>query len=1174
MKTRTNISGFNRTKIISGSVSALALATALAATPAHALPVRDDVGPAGAVDVNNTYAGVGMMWNRIINPSGTISTFVCTGQLINPRTVSLAQHCTAGGLDAFYDPGAGFHMGFSFNPTDAFTGFDVWRRGGSQANPIINPFTGNWQSYEDQLFYNVLQVQTPFNDQEFFPGGDILIATLDTPAVGLPTYGMLLSPLSGPTHADLVGYGTTGTGSAGDVGGIDFQRRVGENMIDGLYSQNDFIAGVFNVPGATFGTPDAAQLLYHIDFDRPDRNLNDCTRGNFFATTPTANDIVCNTPPYGGNQPLTWDFTSAILTGDHIDWYPGDALPNEAGTAGGDSGSALFADEIFHRPLITGVLSGGWLTGFFSPRGGYSDTSYYNPLFVFRDWLVESNPYVYAQARHGSGNWSNPYHWVQAMDPNYFYIDRFGRVRNGLPRDPEPGYFADEPKWGTVFDLEIPTAVEGDTGPDVLLSELPATVEGVNNIGVYEEEEHGGGHGGPRVGSRRTGPTAGSGAPTGPGSRNFVPNNDVGTYGTWTGTADGTARFYDVTLDNFGKTRLDMNVEIDNLTISGRFSSLHVRSGFNLNSLVAVDQFRGAVDVDGTLSTREYMLLGGFLTGKGTINVSEALYNVNGVMSAGSLFGVGSMTINGNYVQTSAGDMVINIRRWGSLTNDFIQVNGEASLAGNAIVSGGFFTRPRWGDVYTVLNATNNVVGNFDNVDLAFASPVLFGESVVQMNGDVDIVVDAHSFSDIYDEDDSFYSLGEALDEIRWGGGYNAFSEVFEIVDNSTFDTLDTVMMSLTPHDAFMQSSLVYNFNNVLTGHLAGRGAELRAGVRGVSFAGLRSAFASAEGTDRSNHAALSPNGAGQAPNQDQRLGIFVSSRNFYNQSANVFHPGGDIDGYFANDFNPHANFDPFTNAGETYGDLAIGADYRLADDMAVGVAFSTSTLDLSSNTNGPVSNDNVGLAVYGTKYGRNWYIDAYYGYTRHDFEMNRATAGIFDRSGDSDWTSALSAPQATQSTLGMRAGWTFEPAKGLLVGPQMGATLSSTRFGEYSERAAGQLNLNVAERELTSVEITAGTSFRYNHVTDTGKVFSAFGDISVARELGDGKELVTAAFALAPENSFTVERLLDEQWYTTSLGLSYAVRSNLLTQVQVGADFDRGPLTQHYATFKFDWRF
>lgn len=1157
-KTQRNDCGRSRNQILFGSISALALSAVLAA-PAHALPARDDVGPDGIVDTDNEWAGVGQMFNLV----GGGSVGLCTGTLINPRTVIFAAHCVDDTADEGYGALTGGQpISFGFNVENNFPGDLIqWINDGFTSQPDIN-------------LYNVLQVQTVFNAPPGnFPQGDVAIASFDAHIADLPTYGMLFSPLDGPTHAALAGYGATGTGSAGPNLGIDFKRRAGENMIDGLYSQNDFVAGVFNVPGASFGDPSAEQLLYHIDFDRPDRNPGDCARGEFFGLG-FGNDIVCNTPPFGASQPLTWDGTSAILTGDHIDWYPGDALPNEVGTAGGDSGSALFADQIFSRPLITGVLSGGWQVGFFSPNGGYGDVSYYNPLFLFRDWIQANNPYVYASAKHGNGRWSDPDHWKQGLDPNYFIIDKHGNVKNGVPGDPEPGSMADEPKWGTVFDLDIPDDVEGETGAGGAAMAAPTSGIVADNASATVEAPDGFNFG-PWGGSHNTSPSASDDGPTGPGSTGFVPNNDWGTFGAWSGPTDGVARFYDVTLDNVGTTWVDMNVEIDRLSVKGHLTGLDVKSSYQLNSLIAVEQHRGFVNVDGLLDTREYMLWGGILTGDGAIN-AETLYNVKGVVSAGDFLGVGALTLNGDYVQTSHGGMLINIkRRWGHVSNDFIQVNGAASLDGDAIVAPvDLFSTPRWGDVYTVMNA-DTVVGDFDDVHLLLASPILFGDSVIQTNGDVDIVVDAHRLGHLYGEGHAYHSLGEALDEFRWGGQYDTFSDVFSLVDSASFESLNTVLFGLTPHDAFMQANMVFGFNSTFTSHLAARGSELRAGVRGVSFAGMRSAFASADRAGQpANPMALTRDVSSGPAAKSRRLGVFVSSRNFYNHSAGALHPGASVENQAFNALDSGADYNPFTDSGETYGDLALGVDYRLADDLAVGVAFSTSKLDLSSNTNGPVSNDNAGLAVYATKYGRNWYVDGYYGLSHHDFELERTTSALFDAQNQGDWATALSAPEAKQAIVGLRTGWTFEPVAGLTVGPQATSTYSNTRFGAYREVAAGDFNLLVDERNLTSFEVTAGTSFQYSHITDSGKLFSAFGEISAARELGDSREIVTAAFALAPENRFAVERLLDEEWYTASAGLTYAVRSNLLTQVQVGADFNRGPLSQHFATFKLDWRF
>ncbi len=1125
------------------SASLAALATAMLATaPANALIPRDDVGAAGAVDVDNVWAGVGQMFN--LQPAPYVG--LCTGSLVNPRAIMFAAHCVDNAADESYGAlTGGIGISFGFNVENDFPGdLQQWIGAGYASQPDIN-------------LYNVLQVQTILNAPPGnFPLGDVAMGSFSDPVSNLPTYGMLFSPLEGPTHGALVGYGRTGDGSTGDSIGIDFKRRAGENMIDGLFTQNDYIAGVFNVPGASFEDPSAEMLLYHVDMDRPDRTPGDCVRGEFFGLG-FGNDIVCFTG--ATTDPLTWDLTSAITVNDQIDWFPGDALPNEAATAGGDSGGPLFADEIYERPLITGVLSGGWVSGFFDPNGGYGSESYYTPLFLFRDWIQTNNPYVYASARHGSRNWSNPNHWVQDMDPNYFYIDAHGNVRNGVPSDPEPTADADGPKFGTVFDLIIPDDVEGDNGAPGPL-DPPAAASASIDVGSLTTDftasvaapAHWNHHwsGNPTTPS----PAASDGAPTGPGSTGFVPNNDWGTFGSWTGPVDGVARFYDVTLDNIGSTHLDMNVEIDRLTVDGYLSRLNVRDGFQLNSLIAVDQNRGRVDVDGAIATREYMLAGGFLTGDGSIT-ADTVWNVNGLISAGGLSSVGEMTINGDYVQTSAGDMLINISRHRRHTHsDHIQVNGDASLAGRAIVSPvNPQSQPRWRDVYTVLSA-DNVVGNFDDVDLIFANPTLYGESVVTTDGDVEIHIEARRLGHIFGRGHHFHSLGSLLDRLRWGGHFTDVEDVFTLIDSQSFESFDAAMFSLTPQMAFQQANTVFSFQNSFNGHLAARSAELRAGVRGVSSNGLRGAFAS---RDRATGSAAFRTEAGApTPNMlGERFGIFVSSRGSFEDA-----PMGAETGF---DYDPHAGLT------ESQGDLAVGADYRVSDNFAVGMALTTSRMDFSTNGITPISNESVGAAAYATAYADGAYIDGYYGFARQDFEMERlATPSLGNPS------VAYGAPEGDQIMAGLRSGWSFSPSENFAIGPTASLNYTQLRLGAYEEAMGGDFSLMIDERELTSVSLEAGAEFRFTHETSSGGRFSAFGDFAFVRELGDSADTVTAAFAAVPGQRFSIEQLLDDDWVSASAGVSYSFSDNFRTSFEVMSDFDRGPLNSHYATVGFDWRF
>ncbi|OZA93626.1 MAG: hypothetical protein B7X57_04340, partial [Erythrobacter sp. 34-65-8] len=657
------------------------------------------------------------------------------------------------------------------------------------------------------------------------------------------------------------------------------------------------------------------QVMYWVDFDDPNRTQADVDNCAF-----TGTNISCTT------------FAGV----DAIDWFPGDALPRESGTAPGDSGSPIIVDQLYDFPVVAGVLSGGY--DFFGRNNRYGDTSFYNPLFPFFEFITENTPYKYVSAKGGNGNWSNTNYWTQDLDPGFFIDDGTGKLVNGIPGGSEQGVYATGPKLGTIINDDVS---DNSTAPSQFLPP-----QGTPGFGANLPE---------------------SSVLLGPGSTGFVPNNTDGEVGT---AFDNPAQYFDVLLNRQGTTTVDMAVTIDKLALDHRNARFILPSAFTFDTIIGFEQFNGTSVIEGTLNAGVAAMFGGRMAGTGTIS-TEAFFNLGGQLLPGGTNRARTFTVDGDYVQVGNGVYIADIGLLrGPQVQDLLVVTGEAVLGGHLVVNPINRVSPRYGAKFTVLSA-GLVDGNFDTVTLITDSPLLFATSTVVEN-DVVVEIGARSINAVVGASSGLASVGSALDALRFTGRYNAYQHLFGVIDSAGFQSFGQTLASLTPTSGFRQSASANGFAQRFTGHIAQRTIN------------LRGADPAASGFSAAGNATFAQ--AGTAPVEPGKLGFFGSvSGSFLNMAENGRSPGStgleDV---------------AFLQAGE----LTIGADYRVSDGITVGLAM-TNIRNSAQSVSGfrPNEDESVATAAYAAATFGKGFADMYVGYASQDYGVERTSQGDFTTS-------------------------------------------------------------------------------------------------------------------------------------------------------------------------------
>jgi outer membrane autotransporter protein len=335
---------------------------------------------------------------------------------------------------------------------------------------------------------------------------------------------------------------------------------------------------------------------------------------------------------------------------------------------------------------------------------------------------------------------------------------------------------------------------------------------------------------------------------------------------------------------------------------------------------------------------------------------------------------------------------------------------------------------------------------------------------------------------------------------------------------------LPGVLSNVTTDQTTTQGNSVIDTRTPQFVSLGARLLGLRLGTAGVKVGDLKLD----DGSEKALAGLFGLDGEGGGASADSTLGgklglFFNPIGSFGNQDATSREAGYD-----------------FHNIG-----VLAGADYRIADNLFAGAAFTylRTDADINAPALGSVDSNGYGLSLYGTYYTGPLYFDLLGGFTYYNYDISRQISYGPGPGGNPNVASVNRTASATttgwQYSFNGGTGYDFS-AGPFVATPYFRVDYLHLAVAGYTESGADGLNLKVKSQTVESLLTVLGGRLSYAFSTPFGVLVPQVRGEWRHENLG-GQYSIQAQFAADPTNTiFSVPTdTADRNYFAVGAGLS-----------------------------------